>query len=144
MQQQDKKEIFLNGRHQIFEMFEYLTKDEKIRYLRALAMRNPEMAQDLAKETLGFDLIDEINEKDWTFFLPKISPNLMALAMHSLEVSMQKNIFKNLPRDYAVKVFSMLKEISQIDIRDSKRAQKKIGEILYPYFAKLFQNSFKQ
>lgn len=54
MENDNTGNVFINGRAQILEMFQYLTQEERERLLKQIRPRNPQLADEIMETSISF------------------------------------------------------------------------------------------
>jgi flagellar motor switch protein FliG len=122
--------VFLNGKGQIIEMFKLLTHEEKERLLKVIKARNPQLAGELVQETLTFDSLESIGERELLLLFNRIKPAVWGLALKGTKKSFQHKVLSAAPRDYAEKAYEVMMAPVDNERLNNQRAQKKVIEIL--------------
>ncbi len=122
--------VFLNGRGQIIEMFKLLTAEEKERLLKVIKLKNPQLAGELVQETLTFDSIELVGERELSLLFNRVKPAVWGLALKGTKKSFQHKVLSTAPRDYAEKAYEVMVAAVDNERLNNQRAQKKILEVL--------------
>lgn len=122
--------VFLNGKAQIIEMLQLMSKQEKDRILSNIKMRNPSLADELMERSFSFSSLENLRENDMYLITKNVQPQILGVALKNQKSELQRRILSIAPRDYAEEAYqTMTKSISN-EKELVKRAQNKIIAIL--------------
>lgn len=114
--------IFINGRAQILEMFQYLTPAEQARLLKNIRVRNPQLAQELQETSITFESLADMPEPTIEKVLNYIKAPILGVALKSVGVSKQRKILSVCERAYAEEAFKVMNTRLTNEARDVERA----------------------
>ena len=130
MEFQNDGGVFINGRAQILEMFQYLTSEERNRLLRQIRMRNPGLADEIMQTALNFDSLVTLDDEAIARVLNYCKAPILGVALKSLNVSDQRKILSVCPRDYAEEAYKVMMTRLSNESRDVERACNKIKAVI--------------
>jgi flagellar motor switch protein FliG len=130
MQQNGTKQIFINGKAQIIEMMAYLTPKERENLIRQIQSRNPQLAQELADNSVCFqdlftfssDIMDKISRN--------ISSSIMGVALKGSTTENQRMALSSFSRSYAEATYEVMTKNIPNQGQNITRAQNKIVELM--------------
>ena len=122
--------VFLNGKAQVIEMLQYLNADERERILKHIRIKNPTLADELVTKSVNFDSISAISDNDLKQIFEYINPAILGLALKTVSSELQRRILSIAPRQYAEEAYGILVTPLANEMRDCKKAQTKIVNIL--------------
>ncbi|MEC7275002.1 MAG: FliG C-terminal domain-containing protein [Bdellovibrionota bacterium] len=122
--------VFINGRAQILEMFQYLTAEEQARLLKQIKPRNPQLAQELQETSISFNLLTELPEHTIEVVLRYVKAPILGVALKSVGVKAQRKILGVCERGYAEEAFKVMNTRLSNESRDVERACERIRSIM--------------
>jgi flagellar motor switch protein FliG len=130
MEFQNDGGVFINGRAQILEMFQYLTSEERNRLLRQIRMRNPGLADEIMQTALTYESLATLHEEAIERVLSYCKAPILGVALKSLNVKDQRKILSVCPRDFAEEAYKVMTTRLSNETRDVERACSKIAAII--------------
>lgn len=122
--------VFLNGKAQVIEMLQHMTKGEKSRLLANIKMRNPSLAAELMERSFSFSHIENLAGPDLFKVIQQVQAQIFGVALKNQSESFQRKVLSEAPRDYAEKAYDiMIKPIAN-EKEIIQKAQNKIINIL--------------
>lgn len=122
--------IFINGKAQIVEMLQYMNREERVKLLHNLKLRNPQLAEELTEQCFTFSDLDNLTDQELSMIFNYVTAPILGMALKNIERNFQRRLLSLATREYAEEAFRVLKTTYSTEKRDIKRAQNKIIEIL--------------
>lgn len=122
--------VFINGKAQIVEMLQHMSRDERSKLLKNLKVRNPQLAEELSEQCFTFNDLDSLSDYELQMIFNYISAPILGMALKTIERNFQRRLLSLASREYAEEAFKVLKTPYTNEKRDIKRAQNKIIETL--------------
>jgi flagellar motor switch protein FliG len=122
--------IFLNGKAQIIEMLPYMTQDERNILIKNVRSRNPQLADELAENSVTFSNIVDLDDHDLQVVLNYVKAPIMGIALKGLNSSQQRRVLSVAPRQYAEEAFKVMNIRLSNETRDIKRAHEKVKKVM--------------
>lgn len=123
-------DVFLNGKALAIEMLQGLSRDERIKILKILKIKNPQLSDELAQQCFLFSDLDNLSDNELRFIFKHVSPPIVGMALKNVDVHFQRRLLSLADRDYAEKAYKVLTTSYSTEKKDIKRAQSKIIEVL--------------
>lgn len=121
--------VFLNGRAQVVEMLQMLSPEEKERILNHIRIKNPTLAGELVEESVCFEDIGRLNQRELAVLLQYLTPVVLGMALKGSDSSFQRRILSAAPRQYAEEAFEIMMTPLENERTNIRRAQQKVIEI---------------
>ncbi len=122
--------VFINGRAQILEMFQYLNPDERERLLKQIRIKNPQLAAEIVETSIQFKSILDLTDHEITRVLGYIKAPILGVALKSLKVAEQRRVLSLCSREFAEEAFKVMSTRLANEGRDVERACAKIKAIM--------------
>lgn len=130
MEQDNTANVFINGRAQILEMFQYLTPEERERLLRQIRPRNPQLAEEIAESAITFKAMADLPEATIERILTYVKAPILGVALKSLGVNGQRKILSVCERAYAEQAFKVMNTRLSNEARDIDRACARVKAVM--------------
>lgn len=130
MENNESGGVFLNGRAQVLEMFQYLTQEEKERLIRQIRPRNPELANEMLETSISFDLLPQLSEDTISRILTYVKAPILGVALKKLKVNDQRKVLSVCDRAYAEEAFRVMNTRLTNEARDVERACSRIRSVM--------------
>lgn len=130
MEQDNTANVFINGRAQILEMFQYLTPEERERLLRQIRPRNPQLAEEIAESAITFKLMVDLPDSTIATILNYVKAPILGVALKSLGVNGQRKILSVCERTYAEQAFKVMNTRLSNEARDIDRACARVKAVM--------------
>ena len=130
MNNQQQEGVFINGKAQIVEMLQYMEPNERETLIKNLRLRNPALTQDLVRESMTFDVVEHLSDKDWMIVFQYIDSRILGIALKFSTQDFQRRLLGLAPRDYAEEAYSTLTTPVSNGRENCRRAQKKIMDMV--------------
>lgn len=130
MENNEAGSIFINGRAQVLEMFQYLTQEERDRLIRQIRPKNPQLADELVESSISFKNLPSLSEETISTVLSYIKAPILGVALKSLKVNEQRKILSVCDREYAEEAFRVMSTRLANESRDVERATSRIRAIM--------------
>jgi len=125
-----KKDIFINGKSKAFEIIQLLNSTEKSNILNKIQLKNPRIAEELMRNSYSFKDMAKLKDADLETIFPQVSAPILGVALRNLDVDIQRRVLSLAPREYAQKAFETLTGNLKDEVIHIKRARSKISEII--------------
>jgi flagellar motor switch protein FliG len=122
--------VFINGKSQIIEMLQHMSREERSLLLKNIKSRNPQLAEELADSCFTFNDLDSLSDYELQTIFNYISAPILGMALKNIERNFQRRLLSLADRAYAEEAFRVMKTPYANEKRDNKRAQNKIIETL--------------
>lgn len=122
--------VFINGRAQILEMFQYLNPEERERLLKQIKMKNPQLAAEIIETSIQFKNILALKDDEITRVVSYVKAPILGVALKSLKVNEQRRILSLCSREYAEEAYKVMSTRLANEGRDVERACAKIKSIM--------------
>jgi flagellar motor switch protein FliG len=122
--------VFINGRAQILEMFQYLNSEERERLLKQIKIKNPQLAAEIVESSIQFKDIIQLSDDDISLILSHVKAPILGVALKSLKVNEQRRVLSLCSRDFAEDAFKVMSTRLVNEARDIERACAKIKAIM--------------
>ncbi len=122
--------VFINGKAQIIEMFQYMNREERARLIKTIKVKNPQLAEELVEQCFTFSDLDNLSDDELQTIFQYVTAPVLGMALKNVERAFQRRLLSLASREYAEDAFRVLKTAYSTEKRDIKRAQNKIIEIL--------------
>jgi len=122
--------IFINGKAQIIEMLQHMPREERIKLIKNLKIRNPQLADELSEQCFTFSDLNALSDFELQTIFNYISAPILGMALKNVEREFQRRLLSLADRPYAEEAFRVLKTSYATEKKDIKRAQNKIIETL--------------
>jgi len=122
--------VFINGRAQILEMFQYLNPDERERLLKQIRIKNPQLAAEIVETSIQFNSLLELSDDDVTRVLSHIKAPILGVALKSLKVNEQRQILSLCSREYGEAAYKVMSTRLSNETRDVERACAKVKSVI--------------
>ncbi|MAF77357.1 MAG: hypothetical protein CME63_00245 [Halobacteriovoraceae bacterium] len=122
--------VFINGRAQILEMFQYLNPEEKERLLKQIRIKNPQLAAEIAETSIQFKNITTLNDDEITRIISYIKAPILGVALKALKVNEQRRVLSLCSREFAEEAFKVMSTRLANENRDVERACAKIKSVM--------------
>ena len=122
--------VFINGRAQILEMFQYLNPDERERLLKQIRIKNPQLAAEIVETSIQFKNILGLSDSEITRVLGYVKAPVLGVALKSLKVQEQRRLLSLCSREFAEEAFKVMSTRLANETRDVERACAKIKSIM--------------
>lgn len=122
--------VFINGKAQIIEMLQFMPREERVKLLNNLKLRNPQLAEELTEQCFSFSDLNNLSDKELAMIFSYITAPILGMALKNVERNFQRRLLSLAEREYAEEAFRVLKTPYSTEKRDIKRAQNKIIEVL--------------
>lgn len=130
MEQDNTGNVFINGRAQVLEMFQYLTPEERERLLRQIRPRNPQLADELMETAITFKALAGLPDHTIQTVLNYVKAPILGVALKSLSVLEQRKILSVCERSYAEKAFNVMNTRLSNEARDVERACARVKAVM--------------
>lgn len=128
MENQAKEGIYINGKAQIVEMLQYMNPDEREKLLKNIRVRNSAMAQELIRESMTFDVVENLGDEDWQKIFNYIDARILGIALKLSNKNFQRRLLRLATREYAETAYNVMVTPIEQGAEKSKRAQRRIME----------------
>ncbi len=122
--------VFINGRAQILEMFQYLTSEERNRLINQIRMRNPGLAEEIMQTALTFKSLVSLSDESIARVLSYCKAPILGVALKSLNTNDQRKILSVCSREYAEEAYRVMTTRLSNETRDVERACSKIKGVI--------------
>ncbi len=122
--------VFINGKAQIIEMLQHMPREERIKLLKNIKLRNPQLAEELTQHSYTFSDISMLSDNELKMIFSYVSAPIVGMALKEVERSFQRRLLSLAERAYAEEAYRIMTTTFPTEKRDTKRAQNKIIEIL--------------
>ncbi|MCK6594721.1 MAG: hypothetical protein L6Q33_05940 [Bacteriovoracaceae bacterium] len=122
--------VFLNGKAQIIEMLQHMPREERVKLLKNIKIRNPQLAEELTQHSYTFSDISLLSDQELKMIFGFVTAPIVGMALKDVERSLQRRLLSLADRNYAEEAYRVMTTSFPTEKRDSKRAQNKIIEIL--------------
>lgn len=130
MTDQVEGNVFINGRAQILEMFQYLNPEERERLLKQIRVKNPQLAAEIAETSIQFKNILELSDDEITRVVSYVKAPILGVALKSLKVNDQRRVLSLCSRDYAEEAYRVMSTRLANESRDVERACAKVKSVM--------------
>lgn len=130
MTDQVEGNVFINGRAQILEMFQYLNPEEKERLLKQIRIKNPQLAAEITETSIQFKNILDLSDDEITRVISYIKAPVLGVALKSLKINDQRRILSLCARDYAEESYRVMSTRLTNENRDVERACAKVKSVI--------------
>lgn len=130
MEQDNTANVFINGRAQILEMFQYLEPDERERLLRQIRPRNPQLADEIAESAITFKALVDLPDTTIEKILSYIKAPILGVALKSLNVQGQRKVLSLCERQFAEQAFKVMNTRLTNEARDIDRACARVKAVM--------------
>lgn len=130
MENDNTGSVFINGRAQILEMFQYLEPQERERLIKQIRPRNPQLAEEIVETSITFNSILNLDDSDITKVLQYIKAPILGVALKSLNITGQRRVLSLCDREYAEKAFQVMNTRLSNENRDVERACSRVKSII--------------
>ncbi|MCB9060307.1 MAG: hypothetical protein H6622_02160 [Halobacteriovoraceae bacterium] len=120
--------VFINGKAQVIEMLKYMDETEKSRILQLIRIKNPTLAEELSQEILTFESLDKIDIQLLRKVCSNIRPEILGIALNSMNQNFQRSILSKIDRNFAGEAFKTMQ--ANLNSEQIRRAQSKILSII--------------
>ena len=122
--------IYINGKAQIIEMLQYMQPIEREKLLKNIRLRNASMAQELVRESMTFDVVENLGDEDWQKIFNYVDARILGVALKLSNRNFQRRLLKLAPREYAEIAYDVMTTPIENGVDKSKRAQRRIIEMV--------------
>ncbi len=122
--------VFINGKAQIVEMLQHMPREERIKLIKNLKIRNPQLAEELSEQCFTFSDLNALSDFELQTIFNYVSAPILGMALKNVERDFQRRLLSLADRSYAEEAFRVLKTNFNNEKKDIKRAQNKIIETL--------------
>ncbi len=130
MEQDNTANVFINGRAQILEMFQYLEPEERERLLRQIRPRNPQLADEIAESAITFKALVDLPDATIEKVLSYVKAPILGVALKSLSVQGQRKILSLCERQFAEQAFKVMNTRLTNEARDIDRACARVKAVM--------------
>jgi len=130
MTDQVEGNVFINGRAQILEMFQYLNPEERERLLKQIRVKNPQLAAEIAETSIQFKNILELSDDEITRVISYVKAPILGVALKSLKINDQRRILSLCARGYAEESYRVMSTRLTNEDRDVERACAKVKAVM--------------
>ncbi len=128
--QNNNEGVFINGKAQVVEMLQYMRPDEREKLLRNIRLRNSAMAQELVRESMTFDIVENLGDEDWQKIFNYVDARVLGVALKLSNKEFQRRLLRLAPREYAEVAYNVMVTPLEHGVEKSKKAQQRIMEIV--------------
>jgi len=128
MENQQKEGIYVNGKAQIVEMLQYMRPDEREKLLGNIRLKNAVMAQELIRESMTFDVVENLGDQDWQTIFSYVDARILGIALKLSNKNFQRRLLRLASREYAQAAYDTMVTPIEQGADKSKRAQKRVME----------------
>ena len=125
---QQSKGIYINGKMKAMELLQHMSLNERTTLLKLIKTRNSNLADELMSGSISFEEIGEFSNETIIKICNDFPPQLIGIALKTMNEIFQKKILRSLPRQYAEAAFQVLKSSIKNEKENSFKAQRKILE----------------
>lgn len=118
--------IFINGKAQIIEMLQYMTEEERMKLVKNIYHRNPQLANELFEKSLKFESISSLSNDDVQRVLGYTNPQVLGMALRGVPQSLQRRLLSLAQRPYAETAYNVMVSAQNYSAKDVQRAQERI------------------
>ncbi len=122
--------VFINGRAQILEMFQYLNPEERERLLKQIRIKNPQLAAEIIETSIQFKSILTLADDEITRVVSYVKAPILGVALKSLKVQEQRRVLSLCSREYAEEAYRVMSTRLANESRDIERACAKIKSVM--------------
>jgi flagellar motor switch protein FliG len=122
--------VYINGKAQIIEMLQYMQPAEREKLLKNIRLRNASMAQELVRESMTFDVVENLGDEDWQKIFNYVDARILGVALKLSNRNFQRRLLKLAPREYAEIAYDVMTTPIENGVDKSKRAQRRIIEMV--------------
>jgi flagellar motor switch protein FliG len=130
MENDNTGNVFINGRAQILEMFEYLTPEERERLLKQIRPRNPQLADEIMETSISFKSMVELPDHTIERILTYVKAPILGVALKTLNTQAQRKLLSLCERGYAEEAFKVMNTRLSNEARDVERACERIKAVM--------------
>lgn len=130
MENSNEGNIFINGRAQIIEMFQYLTSEERERLLKQIRFKNPQLADELQESSVTFDLLTSLPDYTVERIISYVKAPIMGVALKSFKIHDQRRVLGLCDREYAEEAYKVMTTRLTNEGRDIERARERVKSIM--------------
>jgi len=124
----EKTEIVINGRAQVVDILKRLSEDHKNKILKSLIKKSPNLANELAWQTLTFESIVHFESAQISILIEYVSTQILAMALSDQPSELQRKLLGTMNRERAKETFMYIKSRPNKP-HDCKKAREKIVDI---------------
>ena len=128
--QQQAGGVFLNGKAQIIEMLQFMSRPERDKLLKNIKLRNPALASELMEQSFSFSHIENLEGQDLLKLTGHIQAQIFGVALKNQTTSFQKKVLSAVNRNYAQEAYEVMLQPIKNENELVKRAQNKIINVL--------------
>jgi len=121
--------IFINGKSQIIEMLQMMDAKEKEKLIRNMAIRNPNLAQELSIKSISFLHLGNLSDHELRMVLNYCQAPIVGLALKEATQELQRRILTLMDRSQAEIAYEVMMAHRPNAMRDCKRSQEKVLEV---------------
>ena len=122
--------VYINGKAQIIEMLQYMQPEAREKLLKNIRLRNASMAQELVRESMTFDVVENLGDEDWQKIFNYVDARILGVALKMSNRNFQRRLLKLAPREYAEIAYDVMTTPIENGVDKSKRAQRRIIEMV--------------
>lgn len=130
MEANNSGSVFLNGKAQIIEMLQHMPREERVKLLQNIKLRNPQLAEELTQHSYTFSDINLLSDNELVLIFNYVTAPIVGMALKDVSRTLQRRLLSLADRAYAEEAYRVMTTSFPTEKRDSKRAQNKIIEIL--------------
>ena len=121
---------FINGKAQVLEMMQFLTPEEREKLIRNIRPRNPQLADELAAQSISFNTLRELNDHQLQLVFQYVQAPILGIAMKSMDMRTQRRLLSVAPRTYAEEVYNAMTTRLSNEANGIRRAQEKVKGVI--------------
>ncbi len=122
--------VFINGRQQIIEMLKYMRGAERVTLLKNIALRNPQLAQELSHNSISIRDMAVLSEHDISMISQYVKAPIMGMALKNMSKEEQRKVLGSVSRQYAEDAYKIMTTGYENEKIDMKRAEIKVLEVM--------------
>ena len=127
MSESKSSDIFLNGKAQVIEMLKHMRPDEKERLIRQIRRQSTGLANELSRESIGFEQIGNFSEAQMRRFFTYVQAPILGMAIRGLAVELQKRVLSTAERSYAEEAYEFMTMNLEREGDKIRQAREKAG-----------------
>ena len=122
--------IYINGKKQIIEMLQFMSKSEREKLLGHVKVKNAVMARELSEQSFSFNDLTQLSTHSLRKIFSNINSAIIALALYNASTELQRKVLSSLDRGQAEQAFHIMNQNLNSKRNECKRAQEKVVQIV--------------
>ena len=84
--------VFLNGKAQIIEMLQHMPREERVKLLKNIKIRNPQLAEELTQHSYTFSDISLLSDNELESIFRYVTAPIVGMALKEVDRNPQRRI----------------------------------------------------